>query len=220
MFPLCFYIVLRWRAIEKYCKQMGHPAYFLEGNLRYETYTNFSIRDNWAQTANFTPHIIPIYKSVPYFQDNNNYLKDTGSQTEHSASVDKGIQNDEFLIEQSQIHMEIKHEELSDHENSSIYPSLPDIQNFVQIENDMNLIQDATTSTPLKDKQVIQVKERYENAEISLLSTENATCHKDWSDVMKETAGTIKKVESYIYDDYDTFSKEEYNQISHGNKSK
>lgn len=35
----------------------------------------------------------------------------------------------------------------------------------------------------------------------------------EWSNIIGETSRTIKKVEEYIYDDYDTFAKEEFNQL-------
>lgn len=35
----------------------------------------------------------------------------------------------------------------------------------------------------------------------------------EWSNIVGETSRTIKKVEEYIYDDYDTFAKEEFNQL-------
>ncbi|XP_030752066.1 uncharacterized protein LOC115879390 [Sitophilus oryzae] len=37
---------------------------------------------------------------------------------------------------------------------------------------------------------------------------------KDWSEVLQETLDTVRKVEEgYIYDDYETFNKEKYNQV-------
>lgn len=36
---------------------------------------------------------------------------------------------------------------------------------------------------------------------------------KDWSNIVGETTRTVKKLEEYIYDDYDTFAKEEFNQL-------
>lgn len=35
----------------------------------------------------------------------------------------------------------------------------------------------------------------------------------EWDDIVKETSNTVRKMEEYIYDDYDTFAKEEFNQL-------
>ncbi|XP_018573674.1 uncharacterized protein LOC108912779 [Anoplophora glabripennis] len=108
----------------------------------------------------------------------------------------------------------LKHEKLSNPENSSLYPSIVDLSST--LKQDENLIQKAS-STPINEN---QGKKLDDNAELNFLSTDNACDKVEWSEVVAETAVTVKKVEEYIYDDYDTFNKEEYNQISDGSKSR
>lgn len=43
----------------------------------------------------------------------------------------------------------------------------------------------------------------------------------DWRSVMEETVKTVQKIdEAYIYDDYETFKKEEFNQVGHKKKNR
>lgn len=43
----------------------------------------------------------------------------------------------------------------------------------------------------------------------------------DWKSVMEETEKTVQKIdEAYIYDDYETFKKEEFNQVGHKKKNR
>lgn len=214
MFPLIFYIVLRWREIEKYCRQIGHPAYFLKGSrVSYETYTNFNIQDNWAQPTHFSPKVITVYKNVPYFRDDNNYLKDISCQTEQATCIDKGIQKSEPTHKERERCIELTNEK-----SSSVCPALLDTIS-ISTDVDKRLFQEAA-STPIDKKCLSQAEKLCDNTEFSFLSNENSSNKIGWRDIVKETADTVKKVEEYIYDDYDTFSKEEYNQISDGNKSK
>ncbi|VEN60248.1 unnamed protein product [Callosobruchus maculatus] len=61
--------------------------------------------------------------------------------------------------------------------------------------------------------QGIDVASPSKNTDISFFSTIESSTPSTWQDVMKETSQTVKKVEEYIYDDYETFKKEDYNQI-------
>nr|CAH7737312.1 unnamed protein product [Callosobruchus chinensis] len=64
-----------------------------------------------------------------------------------------------------------------------------------------------------KTDQGIDVSSPSKNTEISFFSTIESSTPSTWQDVMKETSQTVKKVQEYIYDDNETFKKEDYNQI-------
>ncbi|KAJ8976116.1 hypothetical protein NQ317_019381 [Molorchus minor] len=78
-----------------------------------------------------------------------------------------------------------------------------------KIEGDSDLV--STDNSPKEtDKRSGNSRRCSRNSGFSFTSDADS---KEWSDIVEETTKTVSKVEQYIYDDYETFKNEDYNQI-------
>ncbi|KAJ8918030.1 hypothetical protein NQ315_011486 [Exocentrus adspersus] len=94
------------------------------------------------------------------------------------------------------------------------YSSLEDEIGSSKNRAGLNNEQENDLASPeTEEHSFVRTEKLYEGTEFTF-NDDTSSNKAEWSDIVKETKDTVKKVEDYIYDDYDTFSKEEYNQIS------
>lgn len=241
MTPLFTYVLLRWREIQKISNKIGHPVYFLEKDSIHgnEIYREKVTKDNWVQTSLFDPDIITVYKNVPYIFDDNVYLKDIGSQTETPTMTDVNVQSPEAVVDYGQTTIEelennisipvaintVEHlDVISINEAECTFLTAQDESNvnendqhaFSELsvdKNDFPIDQYNTAINKEKIDDIEQPLDSFDNTELSLFSITSPKKEEEWADVVKQTSNTLKKVEGYIYDDYETFKKEKFNQL-------
>ncbi|XP_076253174.1 uncharacterized protein LOC143191689 [Rhynchophorus ferrugineus] len=138
----------------------------------------------------FFKHLVPkniTSVNIPSISTNN-----TACQTDYIPSSDKNCQV--FQIKTSENNFDETLQEVTS-----------DLYKFTFIDHE---------SLNVKEASVKGDDTLYQTAFDFTLQTGSNVEKTDWSDIVKETMGTVKKVEeNYIYDDYDTFSQEEYNQV-------
>lgn len=159
---------------------------------------NSNTQTSLFPNAFFDPEVITVCKKIPYIVEFcKKYLKDIACQTEtdfskEGASSDVYLNNDEMKCKK----------EINNNENTYAY-KLTCIEEMEEdhgsthdqvLENDCTLYQTARDFT---FRSVLDDEEK-----------------QDWPNILKETSETVKKVEEhYIYDDYETFKQEDFNQI-------
>ncbi|XP_060524257.1 uncharacterized protein LOC132700752 isoform X2 [Cylas formicarius] len=99
----------------------------------------------------------------------------------------------------------------------TIHPNINNInENYAQFKKEIGCQTETELLTYIEEQEDPTLFQTA--AEFSFRSLLDEPVENDWEQISKETADTVKKVEEYIYDDYETFEKEDFNQILDGRK--
>nr|XP_023025401.1 uncharacterized protein LOC111513424 isoform X1 [Leptinotarsa decemlineata] len=201
MIHFLLYVTVRWNKIQKYLGSNG----------------SFTFIDNTSiDNELFTPRTSLNQHYTPWVQAKK-YLKDVYSQTE-----EKKCKTSEGAITDVVEHTVFDSLDIDQNENiSGEITDLPENSFYVTANQD-EVFQsehsiDSANPADVVDNEKRDVED--DRNHISFPSSLDTSNQIEWKDVIDETDATIKKVDGYMYDDYDTFKDEEYNQISDNKKN-
>ncbi|CAH1183435.1 unnamed protein product [Phaedon cochleariae] len=214
VFPLFIYLLSKWNNIIKKCErhvtipenssrympsyQLKRNAYcqvnFINGNYDvFENSTNLSPLRTCCQTGSLN---IPKQSCCTH----------KSCQTELTETTNTYCQTDINLDDSGSIVPLANSSVIDNHYYSSD-------RYFTALINDTSWNPDTSIHHDHEDSENNDVSnERDSMVNFHSMLDENE--YTGWDDVMRETENTVKKVEEYIYDDYETFRWEDYNQIS------
>lgn len=223
MFPLLFYLILRWRHISKLCNKLMCSNYLPDSFFHYDVQVVCkSDKPRITPEDNVKYIIIPDSKKI--------YQKDSECQTDKEEVSEKSVKSSETSKTCNHLKDVSVDGRIEPIANSTLV-----VENVIQVvdENDHNtstqpyhtfvtaadFTPDDTTSCFENKIRKLSFSPERSNSELQFFSFVTSDKQEDWQDILDKTKETVKKVDEYIYDDYETFKNEDFNQIALNLKS-